>query len=524
MNIKSCLSRFDGQSKVLVRSLLSGVSGACRALDVFRRQQRTNRDLSWPNLLETLCRDEIICPGKDDQPLAVEALVCLFPALFKQNLLTFIYLIHSLIPKATVLRLLQCLSQDNSPSSWVTALTRQLERNLGSPGEEHLYTPVCHRRLEELSQRLDGATAGWAECFSIEMEESQTAPSLLDLGARKKRKGNFDIQESDEEILQQSKRVKMDEDSGGHVREEEQAVSEEMVEELDMQAEAQENTHHHLPDHLKVAEELEGEAPSEVPAQENSHDFLPEHIKVSALQIKELLESQTEWDQSATDVFKILNNCDPKQVAVLCSMLSLSDLAEQTLPKFCSSILALSPDLSFSTATTLIKNLLLHKVLSLSEPASRSLVTVVMSLCSRYTRSMCHALIGPVLEEESLGSAQAELLNKLIEGCLDSHYTLLVLQMTFKISWSEPMLSIIHTLLDSKPNMNEELFTQLTAQLVRQGPRFTKSVNFAKMLLAILTKYGSFVNATNRNDLSGCLMIHETFLKKSLQAALKRIP
>nr|XP_057941425.1 Fanconi anemia group E protein isoform X1 [Doryrhamphus excisus] len=516
MNTEHSLSRFDEQSKLLVRSLLCGDSGASTAgwLDVFRRQQRTLPELSWPNLLATLCRDEVIWHGKDDPPLTTEALVYLFPALWKQNLLTVIHLIHSCVPKASVLRLLQRLSQDDSPGSWVTALTRQLERNLGCPCEEHLYTQACHRRLEELSRRLDGETAGWAECFSIQTEESQAAPWLSDFGTQRKRKGDLDILDSDED-RQQSKRVRMDDGSGVH--EGEKAASEVMLEELDTQAGAQENTHP-LPDHRK------GGAPSEVPAQESSHDFLPEHIKVSAVQIKELLDGQTEWDQSSTEAFQLLNNCDTKQVPMLCSTLGLSDLAEQTLPKVCRSILALSPDLSFSTAAALIKSLLLQKVLSLSEPASRSLLTVVMSLCSRYTRSMCHALIEPVLAVESLGGAQAELLKKLIEGCLHSHYTLLVLQMTLRMSWSEPVLSVIHSLLDSEPDMNEELFTQLTAQLVRQGPRFTKSVNFAKLLLTILTKYGSTMNASNKKDLSGCLMIHGTFLKKSLQAALKRIP
>lgn len=136
---------------------------------------------------------------------------------------------------------------------------------------------------------------------------------------------------------------------------------------------------------------------------------------------------------------------------------------------------------------------------------------------------MCHALIGPVLEEKNIGNPQAELLNRLIEGCLDSHYRLLVLQMTFKIAWNEAVLSIIHSLLDSKPDLSEELFTQFTEQLVSQGPQFTKSVKFAKMMLTVLTKYSSRVTAAHKHSLCGCLLLNETFLKKSLQAALKRI-
>ncbi|KAM7404651.1 hypothetical protein PAMP_011979 [Pampus punctatissimus] len=500
MNAGMFLSRFDGQSRLLVRSLLSGPSGVHRALDVFRRQRRANAGMSLSNLMETLCRDEISCPETDGQHLTVKPLVCLFPALFKQNLLSFMYLVHSVLPRTTVLRVLKCLSQDHHPSPWVTALIKQLERNLRAHNEEPLYTPLCSHRLRELSQRFAGfsETGGWAKCFSSQtvQSETQSASCLSELGTQRKRKSSFITLDSDgEETGQQCKRMKTNVCSGERVDAEEQSTNEEM------------------------SGGLEDDAAAEAPAKE----LQPPIAFVAVLQIKELLECQTEWDQSSMDVFKVLNDCDPAQVEVLCTMLGLPDLPEQTLPKLCSSVLALSPDLSYSTAATIIKSLLLQKVLSLSEPASRCLVTTMTSFCSRYTRPMCHALIRPVLEDKNIGNSQAELLNRLIEGCLDSHYSLLVLQMTFKIAWSEAVLSIIHSLLDSKPDLNEELFTQFTEQLVSQGPQFTKSVKFSKMMLTVLTKYSSHVTAAHKHSLSGCLMLNETFLKKSLQAALKRI-
>ncbi|XP_028439166.1 Fanconi anemia group E protein [Perca flavescens] len=503
------LSLFDGQSKLLVRSLC-GTSGVHRALGVFHRQQRANPQMSLSNLMETLCQDEITYPDAKDQPLTVKPLVCLFPALFKQNLLSFIHLVQSVLPRTTVLHLLKCLSQDLHPSPWVTALVRQLERNLGAHNEEPLYTPLCSQRLKELSQRLvgSGETEGWAKCFSGQPVESESRRTscLSELGTQRKRKGSVVTLDSDgEETGQQSKRIKMDLCGSECLNAEEQSAKAEASGRLGSDAPAE-----------TPAEELQ-------PATDSSCDALPEHIKVSVLQIKELLESQTEWDQSSMEVFKVLNDCDPGQVEVLCSMLNFPDLLEQTLPKLCSSIFGPSPDFSYSTAATLIKSLLLQKVLFLSEPASRCLVAAVMSLCSRYPRPMCHVLIGPVLEEKNIGNPQAELLNRLIEGCLDSHYRLLVLQMTFKIAWSEAVLSIIHSLLDSKPDLSEELFTQFIEQLVSKGPQFTKSVKFAKMMLTVLTKYSSHVTAAHKHSLHGCLILNETFLKKSLQAALKRI-
>ncbi|XP_070696138.1 Fanconi anemia group E protein [Pempheris klunzingeri] len=499
-------SRFDGQAKLLVRSLLSGPSGARRALGVFHRQQRANPEVSLSNFIETLCRGEITCPDTGAKPLAVQPLVCLFPALFKQNLLSFIHLVHPVLPQTAVTHLLKCFSQDPHPSPWVSALVRQLERNLGAHDTEPLHSPLCSQRLKELSQRLVGfgETAGWAKCFSGQTvdSESQTGSGLSEFGTQRKRKGSFVTLDSDgEEMGQQSKRIKMDVCGSECLDTEEQSAKEEILE---------------SDTPVETAEDLP-------PASGGPSDTLPEHIKVSVLQIKELLESQTEWDQSSMDVFKVLNDCDPGQVEVLCSMLSLPDLPEQTLPKLCSCILAPCSDLSYSTASALIKSLLLEKVLTLSEPASRCLVTAASSLCSRCPRPMCHALIGPVLEEQNIGNPQAELLNRLIEGCLDSHYRLLVLQMTFKIVWNEAVLSIIHSLLDSKPDLSEELFSQFIEQLVIQGPHFTKSVKFAKMMLTVLTKYSSHVTAAHKHSLHGCLMLNETFLKKPLQAALKRI-
>uniref|UniRef100_A0A8C3G3L7 FA complementation group E n=1 Tax=Cyclopterus lumpus TaxID=8103 RepID=A0A8C3G3L7_CYCLU len=496
------LSRFDGQAKLLVRSLLCGPAGAHRALDVFHQQQRVNPDMSLSPFMETLCQDEVTSPLAEAQPLTVKPLVCLFPALFKRNLLSFIYLVHSVLPRITVLRLLKCLSQDPHPSPWVMALVRQLERNLGTHNDHPLCTPLCSQRLKELSKHLVGFanTGGWAMCFSDPTvdSDSQHASGLSELGTQRKRKGSFLTLDSDcEETEQQIKRMKMDVCGSEHRD----------VDELS----------------AKETERLESEAPAETLGEElqaaadGPCEALPEHIKEFVLQIKELLESQTEWDQISMDV---LNDCDPGQVEVLCSMLSLPDLPEQTLPNLCSSILAPALDFSYSTAATLIKSLLLQKVLSLSEPASRCLVTAVTSLCSRYPRPTCHALIGPLLEEKNMGNLQAELLNRLIEGCLDSHYILQV--MTFKISWTEAVLSVIHSLLDSKPDFSEELFTQFSDQLLSQSPQFTKSVKFAKMMLTVLTKYNSHVTA-HKHSLQGCLMVNETFLKKSLQAALRRI-
>ncbi|CAG6021380.1 unnamed protein product [Menidia menidia] len=498
---------FDGAWLLLLRALAApGGPGSLRALSVFHRQQQANPDTSLPSFIETLCRDEISGPDSGSEPLTVKPLVCLFSASFKQNLLTFLHALHPLLPGTTVLRLLKCLRQDSRPNPWVTALCGQLERNVAPhlSKDQPLCTKPCSRRLKEISERLAGFSeaGGWASCFSGQtvVSESQGEPDLSEWGTQRKRSAGLVHLDSDsEETGQQRKWMKLNNPDVVIVDSDEDGVTN------------------------LTAGPPESAASAETSAPESQRDVLPVHMQASVLQIKELLENQAEWDQNSSDVFKVLNDCDPPQVELLCVTLRLSDLPEPALIKLCNSVLSLSPDLSHSTAASLIKSLLLQKALSLSEPASRCLMTAVTSLCSHYPRPMCHAVIGPMLEEKDMGLPQAELLNRLIEGCLDPHYKLLVFQMTFRITWSEAVLSVIHSLLNSKPDLNEDIFTQFIEELVNQGPQFNKSVKFAKMMLTVLGKYSYYVTDVHKQSLTNCLSSNETFLKKSLQAALKRI-
>eukprot|EP00063_Salmo_salar_P027885 XP_014002720.1 PREDICTED: Fanconi anemia group E protein isoform X2 [Salmo salar] len=428
MDTNTLLLRFDGRSRLLLRSFLSGATGARRGLWVFQRQRRSDPDRCLHTCLETLCQQEI-CLNSDAQTLTTKPLVCLFPVAFQRSLVSFLHLTHPLHPRTSVLRLLDCLSQgEHAPNPWVSALVVQLRRDLGAPGgKEPLITPQCRERLRGLCERLRGSgggddkATGWALCLGgpIEPQLSSSSQSGLDVVPQRKRKSScVDLDsEPEDDAGQQRKRMKI---SVSPVDTERSCSRMEYV----VGKEG-------LKDEMET-DRVDGVIPEPAvepqPAAGSPSDVLPENVKASIPQIKEILESEMEWDQSSAEVFKVLNDCDPSQVEILCRMLSLSEMPEQTLPQLCSCLLELSPDLSHSTAATLIKSLLLGKVLSLSEPASRCLVTAVTSLCSRYPRPTCHALIGPVLEEGQTGSAQAELLNRLIEDCLDPHYRLLVFQ------------------------------------------------------------------------------------------------
>uniref|UniRef100_A0A8C1FIC5 FA complementation group E n=1 Tax=Cyprinus carpio carpio TaxID=630221 RepID=A0A8C1FIC5_CYPCA len=481
MDMKALLQRFDGRSRLLVHSLHSGAAGASNAQTVFNKQRRSDPDFTLNPFLETLCQQEA-CVHED--ALVLKPLVCLFSEGFKRNLLCFLHVLHPGLPKDHVLHLLRCLTRDDVENQWTCVLIKQLQRDIEGTRKGTLLTSDGTGKLKSLCERFRNANekGKWAYCFEdLEAEDKETNIPVL---SQKKRKSDNMDHDGDAQEDQQSKRLKMD----FCPSEEEERLTEEEEPKI-------------RTSQLQQSAASVSQARSDVLG---SSKNLPDHMKAAVPVIKELLDTES-------------------AVEVLCSMLCLSEASEQSLPQFCSCLLELSPDLSHSTASAVITHLLLPKILSLAEPASRCLVTAVMSLCTRYPRPTCQALIEPVLQKGQTGSAQAEVLCRLVVDCLEPHHMLLVFRTILGVSWDEGVLSVIHALLDSELELSEEDFSLFTDQLCSQSPHFSKSMKFAKMLLSVLTKYQSHVNPACHHTLSSCLSFNETFLKKSLQAALKRI-
>lgn len=192
--------------------------------------------------------------------------MCLFPALFTQNLLSFINLLHPALPQTSVLHLLKCLSQDPHPNPWISALCRQLKRRISAENDEPLYTPQCSQRLKELSQHLcvSGQSGGWSSCFS-KKAESVSEYSFGSSGAtQRKRKISVVILDTDDEDAGlQSKRIRTDVCGRDGVKADKQTTSEETSVELEERAATEPST-------VELQPELD------------TSDSLPEHVKVFA--------------------------------------------------------------------------------------------------------------------------------------------------------------------------------------------------------------------------------------------------
>ncbi|NWU51565.1 FANCE protein, partial [Dromas ardeola] len=218
--------------------------------------------------------------------------------------------------------------------------------------------------------------------------------------------------------------------------------------------------------------------------------------------------------------------CCP-QLEGLCSFLQLSTCPEHLLVRFCGWLLALTPDLSYTSAAILAEQLFLRRVLSLTQPPSRHLMAALASFCSKYSQPFCRVLVAAVLREPGEGAEQTKLVCELVEECLEPDCVRLVLSQVLELPLSEKLLPVVQAVLGrqvrgpllSPPGflasfssagartispsllvalfqevLPPELFDLLVLTLCRQGPAFATSLNYAKLVTAMLTMYQSQVS------------------------------
>ncbi|NXP96361.1 FANCE protein, partial [Passerina amoena] len=216
----------------------------------------------------------------------------------------------------------------------------------------------------------------------------------------------------------------------------------------------------------------------------------------------------------------------PPQLEGLCSFLQLSTCPEPSLVRFCSCLLPLSPALSHSSAAILAQQLFLRRVLALTQPPSRHLMAALTSFCSKYSHALCRVLVAAVLQGPGEGAEQTKLLCELVEECLEPHSVQLVLSQVLEVPLSEKLLPVLQAVLGRQvrsPHLSHgclgdsssagarthspylllglfqevlppELLDLLVLTLCQQAPAFATSLNFARLVTAVLTVYQSQVS------------------------------
>ncbi|XP_017582634.1 PREDICTED: Fanconi anemia group E protein [Corvus brachyrhynchos] len=397
----------------------------------------------------------------------------LLPVLCQRNLLSLLLVVRDAVPGDCLDRLVQALEQDSHVDPWVQTLGDLLRQ--GPRVEEGFPSPTslssaCQQQLRDLCQKIgqkkpEGQRKlNW--CFSKQPDAPDSVPQ-----GEKRKKVLEESLELDSE--REGKRVLLEEVAFEPLGPQEcgdvAGVEEEVPQEPSGGTSAQ-STDQAAPDSSQqdAVGELRKISQTELAAEVQSF------VQMHGQRLKMLLLQESSHSELCTPPeLSILNNCSPSQV------------------------------------------------LSLTQPPSRHLMAALASFCSKYSHPFCRVLVAAVLQEPGEGAEQTKLMCELVEECLEPHSVQLVLSQVLEVPLSEKLLPVLQAVLGRQEVLPPELLDLLVLTLCQQAPAFATSLNYAKLVTAVLTAYQSQVTPAHRSSLAAVLDRSNAALKKSLQAVLE---
>ncbi|XP_072497949.1 Fanconi anemia group E protein isoform X2 [Notamacropus eugenii] len=487
-------ARLEPPALLLLQLLQSGPGGVLGALRALHRLRAagSERPFCWGPFLEALSRDEPVLEGPDRR-LELKPLLLQLPQMCQRNLLSLLLAVRTELPKSGLLLVLQATKRDPNLDAWLWALGELLQRELTTDEmikETSPLTPGCRERLQSLCGHVG---RGLKPSYPLDLRETE------DMGTQRPGKRKKEAEAEPESSEQQTLPKRLRSLEGKGEKGEEQQLQERATDGQESPQRTEGSCHQPI---LEAASGSANDRQQEKLAEVLE---LPKAIKDQVPRMLELLE--TEW--------KLEN---------LCLQLPLSRLSDTALLRFCNRLLALSPDLSCSNATILARSLFLEQVLSLTASASRLLRAAITAFGARYPHPICRGLVIPALQATGSGPTQTELLCCLLEvDSLEVDLLALVLKQILELPWREETFTVMQSLLGRQVDLSPENFTVLVQKLSHEGPAAADSVGYAKLVLTVVTKYQDQITEAHKVCLASAMEFNTTFLKKPLQAALRRL-
>ncbi|XP_013396988.1 uncharacterized protein LOC106163841 [Lingula anatina] len=248
------------------------------------------------------------------------------------------------------------------------------------------------------------------------------------------------------------------------------------------------------------------------------HDYI-----LQAERLKEVWSSGGDISeiQSELDIFK---TCTAEQIQAVCNVLNFKSLEEVALVTACHHLTSLGTEVSYSNCVCFARSALMPKIISLNQNPSRHFIGAVVTFAKVFPKQVVEAAIIPVLTVQA-GKYQAVLVSKVVKEAIPSEHQQLLLKQVIRsqVECSEDVFTVLQTILECQPNFDDELLRDLSSYLAQYAVSLANSLKYGKLILALINKYGKQLNPDERVVVSQILKVHNTFLKKSAEASLKRL-
>ena len=273
-----------------------------------------------------------------------------------------------------------------------------------------------------------------------------------------------------------------------------------------------------VPEHLITEEEV------------TAHCKLSDTLQQKVSALKELLQSLDTYENNFSRSLEVFSSCSSLEMESICTQLNLKDIQESSAISLCQQFVTLPTEPSFGNASVFAIHCILPKVQGLKQTASRDLFSAVSQFAKKYSRAFCDGVVVSLIQQSNLDSPQVALVNKIVKECLSEETRVYLLHHIISIKsetqgcsflWTEDTVSVVQTLVDLKPELRNDLFGTFASVLEQQSRHLSKSLKYAKMLLAVIKSYGQQVSQ-HLDYFVRSLEGNKTFLKKAGLAALKK--
>ncbi|KAM9006570.1 Fanconi anemia group E protein isoform 2-T2 [Sarcophilus harrisii] len=467
-------TRMEPPALLLLRLLQSGPGGVLGALRALPRLRAggSERPFRWGPFLEALSREQPVLEGPDRR-LKLKPLLLQLPQLCQRNLLSLLLIVQTELPKSGLLLVLQAAKQDSNLDSWIWALGELLHRELITDEVTKEASPLTQGCREQLQRLCGHLGRGLRSSYPLDLEETEDRGTQRP--GKRKKEPEGEPEGSEKEVL--FKRPRSLEGKGKI--EEEQQLQERTTDEQGSSVCGSRES----PQRTEGSSDQSILEAAGMRADDRQHEKLvegqelPKAIKDQVPRMLELLETEWEGLEGTPPLeLQFLHECSPNQV------------------------------------------------LSLTASASRLLRAAMIAFSARYPHPVCSGLLIPALQAAGSGPTQTELLCCLLEGdTLEADLLVLVLKQILELPWREETFIVMQSLLGRQMDLSPENFSVLVQKLSLEGLAAADSVGCAKLVLTVVTKYQDQITEAHKACLASAVEFNTTFLKKPIQAALRRL-
>lgn len=234
------------------------------------------------------------------------------------------------------------------------------------------------------------------------------------------------------------------------------------------------------------------------------------------------------WQNSSgTEVLTeidIFLNSSVEEIKLVCQLLGLHNMSDICLKNTFQSLVTLSDIISHGSCVELLNQSLLYKILELKQSASRNLTDIIYLVAEKFPKPFIDSIVVSCVKTEN-GTHQTDLICKVTKDIFNNAarvYLLRQIRMSVE-ALDENIISIFQSVVDKKVEIEGSDLEEFLLFLSIYSKGLVNSTKYGKFLLALITKYGKQMSAADVKVITEVVHCHGTFLKKSLESALKRL-